>query len=71
VPRSVGGINKVIGVLPRRGREAVAIALKADKVLWDADPNARAGYELRAAKSEPGLEPGDTPEQLPERAGSS
>jgi NADP-dependent 3-hydroxy acid dehydrogenase YdfG len=71
VPRSVGGINKVIGVLPRRGREAVAIALKADKVLWDADPNARAGYELRAAKSEPGLEPGDAPEQLPERAGSS
>ena len=71
VPRSVGGINKVMGVVPRRGRESIARALKADKVLWDADPSARAGYELRAAKSEPGLEPGDAQEQLPERAGSS
>ncbi len=64
VPKSIGPINKVLGVLPRGGREAVARALKADKVLAEADPNARRGYELRAAHSEPGLEPGDEQRQL-------
>lgn len=64
VPRSLGPINKVIGVLPRGGREAFARALKADKVLAEADPNARRAYELRAAQSEPGLEPGEQTKQL-------
>jgi len=64
VPRSIGPINKVLNVLPRGGREALARALKADQVLADADPNARRGYELRAAHSEPGLEPADETKQL-------
>jgi NADP-dependent 3-hydroxy acid dehydrogenase YdfG len=64
VPKSIGPINKVMGVLPRGGREAVARALKADKVLAQADPNARKGYELRASHSEPGLEEGDEQKQL-------
>ncbi len=64
VPRSLGPINKVIGVLPRGGREAFARALKADQVLAHADAGARRGYELRAAQSEPGLEPGDEQRQL-------
>jgi NADP-dependent 3-hydroxy acid dehydrogenase YdfG len=64
VPKSIGPINKVLGVLPRGGREALARALKADQVLADADPNARRGYELRAAHSEPGLEPADEAKQL-------
>jgi len=64
VPRSIGPINKVLGVLPRRGREAFARALKADRVLAEADAGARAGYELRAAHSEPGLEPGDEQRKL-------
>jgi NADP-dependent 3-hydroxy acid dehydrogenase YdfG len=64
VPRSIGPINKVISVLPRGGREAIARALKADRVLADADPDARRGYELRAARSEPGLEEGDEQKQL-------
>ncbi len=67
VPKSIGPINKVIGVLPRAGREAVGRALKADKVLDTADPAARRGYELRAAHSEPGLEPGDEQKQLTEQ----
>ena len=33
-------------------------------MLFEADPNARRGYELRASKSEPGLEPGDEQKQL-------
>jgi NADP-dependent 3-hydroxy acid dehydrogenase YdfG len=64
VPKSIGPINKVMGVLPRAGREGIARALKADKVLAQADPNARKGYELRAAHSEPGLEEGEQPKQL-------
>jgi NADP-dependent 3-hydroxy acid dehydrogenase YdfG len=64
VPKSIGPINKVLGVLPRSGREAFARALKADRVLADVDESARAGYELRAARSEPGLEPADEKKQL-------
>jgi NADP-dependent 3-hydroxy acid dehydrogenase YdfG len=64
VPKSIGTINKVMGVLPRGGREGIARALKADKVLAQADPDARAGYELRASHSEPGLEEADAPRQL-------
>jgi NAD(P)-dependent dehydrogenase (short-subunit alcohol dehydrogenase family) len=53
VPRSVGRINKVMGMLPRSGREAVARALQADKVMVNADMRGRAAYEQRAASSEP------------------
>ena len=58
VPRGTGGIYYAINLLPRRGREAVARFLKADQVLADADQTTRAAYEARAARSEPGLEPG-------------
>jgi NADP-dependent 3-hydroxy acid dehydrogenase YdfG len=64
VPKSIGPINSVLGLLPRAGREAFARALKADKVLAEADPTARRAYELRAAQSEPGLEPGEQAKQL-------
>jgi NADP-dependent 3-hydroxy acid dehydrogenase YdfG len=57
VPRSTKAIATVMNVLPRRGREAIARALRADQVLAAADPSARAAYEDRAAHSEPGLEP--------------
>ncbi|MGI8659517.1 MAG: SDR family oxidoreductase [Thermoleophilaceae bacterium] len=69
VPKSIGPINQVISVLPRRGREGVARALGADRVLADADASARRGYELRASHSEPGLEPGDERARPTERAG--
>ena len=70
VPRSIGPINKVLGILPRAGREGFARALKADRVLLQADPNARAAYELRASHSEPGLESGDEQPKISEKAGS-
>jgi len=44
----------------------IARALKADRVMVDFDPIARRAYELRAASSEPGLEPGEEPKQLTE-----
>ncbi len=69
VPRSVAGITKVMGVLPRGGRDAVSRALKADRVLAQVDDKAREAYELRASRSDPGLEPGDSPKALSETSG--
>ena len=62
VPASAGVIGQVVGILPRAGREAVARALKADKVLAEPNRAERAGYEERAARSKPGLEPEAVPE---------
>jgi NADP-dependent 3-hydroxy acid dehydrogenase YdfG len=64
VPKSVKRIGKITRLLPRGASEGIARAMKADRVLFEADPNARRGYELRAAQSEPGLEPADEPKQL-------
>jgi NADP-dependent 3-hydroxy acid dehydrogenase YdfG len=64
VPRMIGPINKVMGVLPRSAREGVAKALKADKVMLDVDQSGRKAYELRTAKNDPGLEAGDEQKQL-------
>jgi short-subunit dehydrogenase len=64
VPRSVGGITKVMSLLPRRAREAVSRAMKADQVLARVDEGKRAAYELRASRSDPALEPAESPKQL-------
>ena len=64
VPRSSRHTHRFNALLPRRASEGVARALKADRVLMGADKQARAAYELRAAHSEPGLEPGEEPRQL-------
>lgn len=69
VPKVSAGIYRLMTLLPRGGREWIASALKADQVLAGADPSARAAYEERAAKSEPGLDP-DSLEQKPERVES-
>jgi hypothetical protein len=47
-------------VIPRRVREAVARALKADQALLKTDRAARAAYEARAAHSAPAAEEGST-----------
>ena len=57
VPRSIGPLSHVIGVLPRRTRERLGKLLGGDRVLADADPAARADYERRAAESEPARPP--------------
>jgi NAD(P)-dependent dehydrogenase (short-subunit alcohol dehydrogenase family) len=56
VPKSIGPTWAVLQLLPRRGREAVGRALRLDRVLLDADRDARAAYEARAAASAPGAE---------------
>jgi NADP-dependent 3-hydroxy acid dehydrogenase YdfG len=54
VPRPIGPLLALGAVLPRTVREAVMRAIRADRVLW-VDAAARRGYELRAARSEPGV----------------
>jgi short-subunit dehydrogenase len=64
VPRENHGSYTITGLIPRRGREALTRAIKADRPLWDIDTSKRRAYDLRAAKSEPGLEPGQAPAEL-------
>jgi len=56
VPRSAARLLWLGGVLPRRAREGVRRALKADEVALQADRSARAAYEARAAASAPGAD---------------
>jgi short-subunit dehydrogenase len=51
IPASTAAIAKVMNLMPRSGREAIARALKADKVLAEPNKVARAAYEDRAAQS--------------------
>jgi NAD(P)-dependent dehydrogenase (short-subunit alcohol dehydrogenase family) len=53
VPRSAGRVAQFAAMLPRRAREAVGRAIKADQAATHADPAARAAYESRAAGSAP------------------
>jgi NADP-dependent 3-hydroxy acid dehydrogenase YdfG len=57
--------NNVLGtLLPRTLAEGMTRAMKADRVLAGADLNRRRAYELRASRSEPGLEPGTEKAQI-------
>ena len=67
VPRNLGPINKVMSLIPRRGREKVAEWLDGDKALETVDPGTRASYEDRAAHSEPALAPERETERETER----
>jgi NAD(P)-dependent dehydrogenase (short-subunit alcohol dehydrogenase family) len=64
VPASTGTISKVMALLPRRGREAIAHWLKADQILVQRDHGQRAAYEARAARSEPDQSDDSKPEEL-------
>jgi NAD(P)-dependent dehydrogenase (short-subunit alcohol dehydrogenase family) len=65
VPKSAKRTSVLGVVLPRRLSEGMARAMKADRVLADADSMARRSYELRASRSEPGLEGGEQQPQIP------
>ncbi len=62
VPKSAKRQFMFASLLPRALSERMARAVKADRVLAGADHDLRRSYELRAARSEPGLEP--APERL-------
>jgi NAD(P)-dependent dehydrogenase (short-subunit alcohol dehydrogenase family) len=56
IPRSTGPLVALGAALPRRARESLARALKADEALLKTDRTARAAYEARAAASAPAAE---------------
>jgi NADP-dependent 3-hydroxy acid dehydrogenase YdfG len=64
LPRSSRHMQRLNQILPRRITQRIARAMKADRVLMGADRQARAAYELRAAHSEPAVEPADEPRKL-------
>jgi short-subunit dehydrogenase len=65
VPAALGRLIKTFSLLPPRVNERLAKLMKTDNaMLKGLDPQKRAAYELRAAKSEPGLEPADEQPQL-------
>jgi short-subunit dehydrogenase len=69
VPKRSKRTNQLIAVLPRRLSEAMGRAMKADRVLAGADADLRRGYDLRAARSEPGLEQAPEPARLTPTSG--
>jgi NADP-dependent 3-hydroxy acid dehydrogenase YdfG len=62
VPKSAKRTNLLGVVLPRSLGEGLARAMKADRVLADADVETRRDYELRASHSEPALDGGQQPQ---------
>jgi NADP-dependent 3-hydroxy acid dehydrogenase YdfG len=70
VPSSTKAINRVLTLVPRRGAEAIARLLRADRILAEPDAGVRRSYEERASRSEPGWEPevqaAGEPAQAPE-----
>ena len=69
VPKRSKRTNQLVTVLPRRLSEAMGRAMKADRVLADADAALRRGYDLRAANSATGLEPPDEQARLTRATG--
>ncbi|MFI4985525.1 MAG: SDR family oxidoreductase [Solirubrobacterales bacterium] len=69
VPKSAKRTNVLSTILPRRLAEGMARALKADRVLAEADASTRRLYELRAARSKPGLDAGGEKAQITRAAG--
>jgi hypothetical protein len=65
VPKSARRTNLLATMLPRRLAEGVARAMRADRVLADADAVRRREYELRASRSEPALAGADQPALAP------
>jgi short-subunit dehydrogenase len=61
VPRSTRRTYRLGTLLPRSVAEGIGRVTKVDRVIADADMQARRDYELRAARSEPAL--GSAPEQ--------
>jgi NADP-dependent 3-hydroxy acid dehydrogenase YdfG len=69
VPKSIGPINAALSVLPRRGREGLARALRADTILDSADSAKRLAYEERVASASKTLAAPETRPELPETVG--
>jgi NADP-dependent 3-hydroxy acid dehydrogenase YdfG len=62
VPKASKRTSLLAVMMPRPLSEGFARAIRADRALAGADADIRRNYELRAARSEPGLAAAETPE---------
>jgi NADP-dependent 3-hydroxy acid dehydrogenase YdfG len=69
VPKQLSISERVSALLPIGVQDGLSRVSRADAVLTQVDTAARAGYELRAAHSEPGLEAAPEQPQLTRGAG--
>jgi NAD(P)-dependent dehydrogenase (short-subunit alcohol dehydrogenase family) len=67
VPKANGALYKVLTLLPRGAREALARLLKVDKLMLEVDHGARRAYEERAAASEPSADDAGSESPAPQR----
>jgi hypothetical protein len=51
VPRVIGRIGPIMGLLPRGAREGLGRLMKADRLLDQVDAGQRQAYELRVAQA--------------------
>jgi len=68
VPKQLSLSERASALLPIGVQDSLSRLSHADDVLSHVDSGARAGYELRAAHSEPSLAPAPEQMQIPERA---
>jgi short-subunit dehydrogenase len=69
VPKLLGISERVAALLPIAVQDGLSRVSKADAVLSQVDAAARAGYELRASRSEPSLPPAAEQPQITATAG--
>jgi NAD(P)-dependent dehydrogenase (short-subunit alcohol dehydrogenase family) len=69
VPKATKRSYQFGTLLPRAVAEGIIRMTKADRVVATADMESRREYELRAARSEPALDPASEPPRLTERSG--
>ena len=67
VPKALSISERASALLPIGVQDSLSRLSHADDVLAHVDAGARAGYELRAARSEPGLPPASDQARIPER----
>jgi NAD(P)-dependent dehydrogenase (short-subunit alcohol dehydrogenase family) len=70
VPKQLSVSERATALMPIGVQDSLSRLSHADDVLSQVDTGARAGYELRAAHSEPGLPPATEQAQIPERSAS-
>jgi NADP-dependent 3-hydroxy acid dehydrogenase YdfG len=68
VPKQLAISERIGALLPLGVQESISRVTHADAILGQADPGVRAGYELRASRSEPGLPPASEQAQISDRA---
>jgi len=69
VPKQLAVSERVSALLPVSAQDGLSRIMRADAVLTQVDTGARAGYELRAARSQPELAPVSEQARIAERAG--